>query len=171
MQHPQVDVRVEQRIPEALERYRTAVASELEAALALNRLALYDMVRYHLGWLDLEGRPVQASPGKALRPALCLLSCHLAGGEWQEALPAAIALELVHNFSLIHDDIQDGDTERRHRSTVWCIWGQAQAIGAGNAMQCLADRALLELTARGSAPIEVVLDLSATLAARSLDSP
>ena len=75
------------------------------------------MIRYHLGWEDAEGRPHDAG-GKGLRPTLCLLVCEAAGGDWRRALPAAAAVELVHNFSLVHDDIQDRDTERHHRRTV-----------------------------------------------------
>ena len=83
------------------------------------------------------------SAGKALRPTLCLFSCEAYSGSWEQAMPAAVALELVHNFSLIHDDIQDGDTERRHRPTLWALWGQPQAITAGNAMRSLADASTL----------------------------
>ncbi len=102
---------------------------------------LYTMMLYHMGWANEEGSLLdeRVSAGKALRPALCLFSCEAHSGAWDQAMPAAVALELVHNFSLIHDDIQDGDTERRHRSTLWVLWGQPQAITAGNAMRSLAD--------------------------------
>src|SRR5581483_4246137 len=101
---------------------------------------LYEMLRYHLG-LD-GGSPVQ---GKALRPTLCLLVCQALGGDWTKALPAAASIELVHNFSLIHDDIQDEDRERRHRPTLWTKWGVPQAINAGDAMFCLATLTLRDL--------------------------
>ena len=67
----------------------------------------------------------RVSAGKALRPALCLFSCEAHSGSWEQAMPAAVALELVHNFSLVHDDIQDGDTERRHRSNPLGLVGAA----------------------------------------------
>jgi len=113
--------------------------------------SLGDMLEYHMGWVDERGELPLApvSRGKALRPTLCLFACEALSGEWVPGLPAAVALELIHNFSLIHDDIQDGDLERRHRPTVWALWGQAQAIVAGNAMRALADRTALELTRRG----------------------
>ena len=155
-------------IPEVLERFRAAVDTHLKAVLPLNASGLYTMLRYHLGWVDEHGCSVQASTGKALRPALCLFACQALGGHWRQALPAAAALELLHNFSLIHDDIQDGDTERRHRPTVWSIWGQPQAISAGNSLCSIAHHTLLDL-ARAGVPDEVVLDLSATLTARYLE--
>lgn len=132
--------------PPVLERYRQALEEELRLLLsesAVGELPLYSMLRYHLGWADAEGRPVEAGTGKALRPALCLLACEAVGGNWRRALPAAAALELVHNFSLIHDDIQDGDRQRRHRPTVWALWGKSQAINAGDAMREVSDLAIL----------------------------
>jgi geranylgeranyl diphosphate synthase type I len=74
-----------------------------------------------------------------------LLSCEAVGGDWRRALPAAAAVELVHDFSLIHDDIEDGDEERRQRATVWCLWGEPQAINVGDAMHSLARLALWKL--------------------------
>jgi len=103
------------------------------------------MLRYHLGWEDAEGGP-PANQGKGLRPALCFLACESAGGDWKRALPAAAALELVHNFSLVHDDIQDRDLLRRGRPTVWSIWGDAQAINAGDALLALARLSILRLS-------------------------
>ncbi|MBI4304226.1 MAG: polyprenyl synthetase family protein [Chloroflexi bacterium] len=133
------------KLPEVFERYRAEIDAELKSALAERHLPLYDMMRYHFGWMDKKGNPQPGSAGKALRPVLCLLACEAAGGEYQRALPAAAALELVHNYSLIHDDIQDDDRERRHRPTVWSIWGKPQAINVGTAMRLLANRELLRL--------------------------
>lgn len=137
------------KLPTAFTRYRSAIDGELRMALAQQRLPLYDMMRYHLGWLDEKGNPCQGSTGKALRPTLCLLACEAVGGEYQRALPAAAAVELVHNYSLIHDDIQDDDRERRHRPTVWSIWGKPQAINAGTAMRVLANMVLFRLGKSG----------------------
>ncbi len=96
------------------------------------------MLRYHLGWADRDLAPVQGRTGKRLRPAFCLLSCEAVGGDWQKAVPAAVGLELTHNFSLIHDDIEDGDRERHGRETMWSVWGEPHAINAGDAMFVLA---------------------------------
>jgi len=133
------------KLPLVFERFRSEIDSELRAVLAGHQSPLYDMMRYHLGWIDAQGRPLPGSTGKALRPTLCLITCEAVGGTYQKALPAAAAVELVHNFSLIHDDIQDDDRERRHRPTVWSIWGKPQAINAGTAMRVLASLALSRL--------------------------
>jgi len=103
----------------------------------------YTMLEYHLGWEPGLTR------GKRLRPLLCLLCCAGAGGNWRQALPIAAAIELIHNFSLIHDDIQDNSPLRHGQPTVWSRWGQAQAINAGDAMFTLAFLAPHRLTALG----------------------
>jgi len=140
-------------LPAVLEKYRIEIDAELKSVLAERKSPLYDMMRYHLGWIDENGYPQQGLSGKALRPTLCLLACEAVGGEYQQALPAAAAIELVHNYSLIHDDIQDDDRERRHRPTVWSIWGKPQAINAGTAMRLLANISLLRLEGCG-VPLE-----------------
>lgn len=101
------------------------------------------MLHYQLGWQgDKSGPEVQ---GKRIRPLLVLLACHACGGDWRNALPASAAVELVHNFSLIHDDIQDKSITRRGRQTVWVKWGEAQAINAGDAMLTTSYLALFRL--------------------------
>jgi geranylgeranyl diphosphate synthase type I len=117
------------------------------------------MLNYHLGWTD-DATP-QAT-GKRIRPLLCLLACTAAGGHWEQALPLAAAVELIHNFSLIHDDIQDNSELRRGRQTVWVKWGQPLAINAGDAMFTLAHLAPQRLTALG-VPAEVALAALAEL--------
>jgi geranylgeranyl diphosphate synthase type I len=117
---------------------------------------LYHMMRYHLGWEDAQGRPTESSGGKALRPSLCFWACEALGGDRRMGLPAAAALELTHNFSLVHDDIQDGDRERRHRPTVWAVWGQGQAINAGDSLLMLSRLVLLRLADAGLEPAAVV---------------
>lgn len=104
---------------------------------------MHTMLAYHLGW-EGEGAGPEAS-GKRIRPLLVLLSAASAGGDWKKALPAAASVELVHNFSLIHDDIEDNSPLRRGRPTVWKKWGIPQAINAGDAMFTLAHIALLRL--------------------------
>ncbi len=124
-------------LPDVFTRYRPAITQGLRAALTDNDLPLYGMLRYHLGWQDEQGTPLEANSGKAVRPALCLFACEAVGGQWRAALPAATAVELIHNFSLVHDDIQDGDTHRRHRATVWYLWGHSHGVNAGDAMNVL----------------------------------
>lgn len=102
---------------------------------------LKDMLYYHLGWKG-EGAGPEAQ-GKRIRPLLVLLCCQAAGGDWQKALPWAAAVELIHNFSLVHDDIQDNSPTRRGRPTVWVNWGVAQAINCGDLLFTLAHQAIL----------------------------
>ncbi len=104
---------------------------------------LRHMLAYHMGWEGAGAGP--EARGKRIRPLLVLLSASAAGGDWKCALPAAAAVELLHNFSLIHDDIQDQSRTRRGRETVWVKWGAAQAINAGDLMFTLAQAALLRL--------------------------
>ncbi|MBE0695408.1 MAG: polyprenyl synthetase family protein, partial [Anaerolineaceae bacterium] len=101
------------------------------------------MLDYHMGW-EGEGAGPEAQ-GKRIRPLLVLLSAEAAGGNWQDALPAAVAVELLHNFSLVHDDIQDNSSLRRSRPTVWVNWGIAQAINAGDVLFTLAFLSLQDL--------------------------
>ncbi|NMC12202.1 MAG: polyprenyl synthetase family protein [Chloroflexi bacterium] len=103
----------------------------------------HEMMAYHLGWVG-EGAGPEAR-GKRFRPLLLLLSCAATGSGWEKALPAAAAVELLHNFSLIHDDIEDNSPLRRGRETVWKKWGIPQAINSGDAMLTLAHMAMLRL--------------------------
>jgi len=102
---------------------------------------LYEMLTYHLGLDQVDG-----PRGKRLRPLLGLLAYKALGGDYRETLPAAAAVELGHNFSLVHDDIEDSDRERRHRPTLWAIWGVPLAINAGDALFALSRLALYRLT-------------------------
>jgi geranylgeranyl diphosphate synthase type I len=113
---------------------------------ALDRLApeLRTIASYHFGFTDARGQPAEADGGKAVRAALALLSAEAAGLPDAQGLPGAVALELVHNFSLLHDDVMDRDRERRHRPTVWALYGIGNAIIVGDALQNLAQQILLE---------------------------
>lgn len=108
---------------------------------------LHTMLSYHMGW-EGEGAGGEAS-GKRIRPLLALLATSAVGKQWHDALPAAAAVELIHNFSLIHDDIEDQSDFRHGRKTVWSLWGEAQAINTGDCMFSLAFQALG--SARGTA--------------------
>ncbi len=143
-------------LPAILERYRAAIEQSVRLLLERKPEGLYSMLRYHFGWIDEAGQPSPHALGKAVRPTLCLLACEAVGGNWKHALPAAAAIELIHNFSLIHDDIQDGDQQRHHRPTVWSLWGQAQAINAGDAAFALSGIAIEQLQEQGY-PAEIAL--------------
>lgn len=122
---------------------RTAVEPALRAAVDTLPSAMRRIAGYHFGWWNEHGRPdpapgVKATGGKAIRPALVLLSAQAVGGVAAVAVPAAAAVELVHNFSLLHDDVIDGDVTRRHRPTAWSVFGLNAAILAGDALLTLA---------------------------------
>ncbi len=129
-------------LPAVFDRYRDEVGLALRAGLSGDDSPIRLMLSYAMGWVDVEGNPTLATEGKALRPTLCLLASEAVGGTTGDAMPAAVALELVHNFSLIHDEIQDRDDVRRHRPTLWKVWGERKALVAGNVMRIIADMAL-----------------------------
>lgn len=134
----------------ALEAFSQQVRNPLERALQqqVGRLAsegykpFSEMLRYHMGW-STQRKGAKAS-GKRTRPLITLLVCKAAGGRWQDALHAAVAVELVHNFSLVHDDIQDNSPTRRGRPTVWTMYGIPHAINVGDALFTLASTAALQ---------------------------
>ena len=128
---------------------RDLVGPATEAAIARLSPTVRRVAAYHYGFSDVEGNPVREGSGKALRPALALLSARAAGAAPERGVTPAVAVELVHNFSLLHDDIMDGDTERRHRPTAWTVFGVGAAILAGDAMLALANDLLLEEMAPG----------------------
>ncbi|MFI8962130.1 polyprenyl synthetase family protein [Streptomyces sp. NPDC053493] len=128
-----------------LERGRALSTPVMRAAV--DRLAppMDTVAAYHFGWIDAQGNPSEGDSGKAVRPALALISAEAAGQAPEVGIPGAVAVELVHNFSLLHDDLMDGDEQRRHRDTVWKVHGPAQAILVGDALFALANELLLEL--------------------------
>jgi geranylgeranyl diphosphate synthase, type I len=154
--------------PAALSRHRELVEDNLRSLLARQHpQRLFAMLRYHLGWEDAAGKPAD-NAGKRLRPALCLLTCEAVGGDVRQALPLASALELVHNFSLVHDDVQDRDAKRHGRDTVWSIWGEPQAINAGDALLAIAHLTLGSATDAGL-PAEAVVGAAGLLSERTLE--
>jgi geranylgeranyl diphosphate synthase type I len=146
-------------------------AIETELKLQATRLneprtrPFYEMLTYHMGWTG-EGSGLETQ-GKRIRPLLLLLTTGACGADWQSALPAAAAVELVHNFSLVHDDIQDNSNKRRGRDTVWVKWGMPQGINAGDALFVLSDQAMLDLAP--THPAEIVLKASKILHDTCLD--
>lgn len=147
-------LRHQQRIEVALHQAMRAVYDE-------SAHMFYGQMQYHLGWVDTTFAPTHNNPGKLLRPTLLLLA-YEAAGAWgltgqsatnedylRRALPAAAAVELTHNFTLIHDDIEDGDIERRHRTTLWKQWGIPQAINTGDGLFALSRLALWKVLDEG----------------------
>ena len=117
---------------------RALVEPALRTAVDTLPLSTAHIAGYHLGWWDEHGHPVRVNGGKAIRPALTLLCAEAVGGTATKAVPAAVAVELVHNHSLLHDDVMDGDLTRRHRRTAWSVFGINPAILAGDALLVLA---------------------------------
>jgi geranylgeranyl diphosphate synthase type I len=130
--------------PSAFRRLRPLIDDGLRRAIGGLSPNLAPIAEYHLGWRDTEGRQVQADGGKAVRPTIALLAAEAVGADASAALPGAVSIELVHDFSLLHDDVMDGDRERRHRPTVWALFGLGQAIVVGDALLALAEEHLLE---------------------------
>jgi len=173
-------------IQSTLQRYQPEILASLESTIkrALSSTALheesnlapfYGHMQYHLGWVDANFSPVTSNSGKLLRPTLLLLAFeataeHNYDAETEQhtsshlrrALPAAASIELTHNFTLIHDDIEDGDRERRHRSTLWNVWGIPQAINTGDGMFALARYALWDVVDEGVEP-SIAVQLGAVL--------
>ncbi|OLR91295.1 family 2 encapsulin nanocompartment cargo protein polyprenyl transferase [Actinokineospora bangkokensis] len=133
-----VDVRPGRSARDVLARSRALLDPALRAAVDSLPGSMRSIAAYHLGWHDEHGRPTTADCGKAVRPALAFLAAEAVGGTPDAALPAAVAVELVHNFTLLHDDVMDGDRFRRHRPTAWSLFGTGPAILAGDALLTLA---------------------------------
>ena len=136
-----------------VESMRIAIDGELRSCVDLHLndhpKEFKDIISYQMGWESNQG--TTAATGKRLRPLLLLLTCHALNGDWRKAVPAAAALELIHNFSLVHDDIQDQSLTRRGKETIWVRWGEAQAINMGDAILALANLEIL--TTNGSEEI------------------
>jgi geranylgeranyl diphosphate synthase, type I len=145
--------------PEVLGRARTLSVPVLRRALDRLTPELRPVVEYHLGWSDEHGNPVGGDGGKGVRPALALLSAEAVGGPAALGVLGGVAVELVHNFSLIHDDVIDNDATRRHRTTVWALFGIGRAVIVGDALLALAQQIILEpadLVDAAETPIDAV---------------
>ena len=131
-------------LADASQRLLPLVEADLRQVLAVphpDAAPYYGMMHYHLGWVDAALRPAAPSgTGKRLRPLICLLACEAAGGDPHQAVPAGSAIELIHGFSLIHDDIEDGDTVRRGRAALWHLVGLPQGLNAGDLLFIVARR-------------------------------
>ncbi len=125
------------------------------------------LLQYPMGWVEADGTARPQAGGKRVRPVLLLLCANAAGGDWRAALPAAAAVEILHNFSLVHDDIEDASPLRHGRPTVWKLWGVPTAINVGDALFALAFAALTRLHPR--VPESIVQQSLAIFSAMTLD--
>ena len=145
-------------VPDALGRVRGLIQPALRTAVdRLDDAQMRRIACYHMGWCEADGRPTEGGGGKAIRPSLAVLSAEAAGGSAAQGVASAVAVELVHNFSLLHDDVMDRDTERRHRPTGWVVYGPGQAILAGNAMLAAAIEVLVDTGASGQRSLPCLL--------------
>lgn len=133
-----VEVSATRSVSEVLAWGKALLDPALRAAVEELPAPIRHIAGYHLGWWDEHGIPTSSGGGKAIRPTLVLLAAEAAGGAPGAAVPAAAAVELIHNFSLIHDDVMDRDATRRGRPTVWAVFGSTEAILAGDALLALA---------------------------------
>ena len=130
--------------PQALNRVMELVEPELVNSVKKLSNELLPVIEYHFGWKTIKGIKAPEDTGKRLRPSLAVLSAEAVGRDMEVAIPGAVAVELIHNFSLIHDDIIDGDKERRHRPSAWTAFSIEDALIAGDALHTLAFQVLLE---------------------------
>ena len=168
---PTAEPRSSPGLPGMFARYKDLIESELGRSVPeTDGQDLHLLLNYHLGWVDRQGNRATSpsSQGKALRPTLCMFACEALNPHHARATPAAAALELIHNFSLLHDDIQDQDLERRHQPTAWSLWGIPEALVAGDAMQSTGDLAMLRVAEEGASP-EVALKVSSILTGSYLE--
>jgi geranylgeranyl diphosphate synthase type I len=132
-----------------------AIEKDLKNAVQPIEPVLYPelarMIHHHMGWLE-----DAQSGGKRIRPLITLLCCAGAGGEWKNALPAASAIELIHSFTLIHDDIEDHSETRRGRATLWKLWGIPQAINTGDSLFTISRLTTHRLIESGIGPDKVL---------------
>jgi len=131
-------------VPQVFARARELLDPAMREAVGLMSPSIGRVVTYHLGWIDADGKPVDHPGGKVVRPALVFASARAVGAPAEAALPGAVAVELVHNFSLLHDDVMDRDIERRHRPTAWALMGEGEAILAGDALLVMAQSTLID---------------------------
>jgi geranylgeranyl diphosphate synthase, type I len=148
-------------VADVLERARDKMQPLMREAIARLNPSLRDVISYHLGWTDASGNPAAVKGGKGIRAALATLSAEATWADADVGAPGGVAVELVHNFSLLHDDLMDGDVERRHRPTVWTLWGPSAALIAGDALSTLAIDVLLR-TPNPAAPAAAAALVEAT---------
>ncbi|CCK32655.1 putative geranylgeranyl pyrophosphate synthase [Streptomyces davaonensis JCM 4913] len=141
---------------QVLDRCRELVRPELERAVAGLHPWVREMAAYTFGWCEVGGAPATSSGGKGVRQALAVLGAEAVGGPAHAGPRAAVAVELVHAFSLLHDDIMDGDTSRRGRPTVWRAYGTGPAVLAGDALFALAVDTLAEAPAGAAGAVRLL---------------
>jgi geranylgeranyl diphosphate synthase, type I len=153
-------------VPEVLRTAGTTIAPAFASALDQLSAENRRVVDYHMGWRDSAGQPVQRRGSKSVRPGLVLLAAKAAGGSAEAAIPGALAVEFLHNWAFLIDDVMDGDRYRRHRETAWVVFGQGAAICAGTALLLLAQQTLLDAhSPHGPVAVEMIVSTGSTMLA------
>lgn len=130
--------------PEILARCRALVRPALGRAVRQLHPWHAEITAFSLGWDGPDGRAVPGAQGKGIRQALAVLGAEAVGAQARSAVRGAVAVELIHTFSLLHDDIMDGDETRRQRATAWKAYGTGPAVLAGDALFALAVQTLAD---------------------------
>lgn len=133
-----------------LHKYQQIIEKSLKQRIPKNNSEVYRTLQYSMGWIDKNGNKQNKSLGKSLRASLCLFACEATHGSYNASIPAAAAIELIHKFSLIHDDIQDKDQFRHNQATLWHVWGIPKALISGNILRIIADKCLEDLVRKGT---------------------
>ena len=133
-----------------------ALEAELKDAFASREGLLYDLLRYHMGWTDQQGAAQDSPPQLHFQSMLTLVCCQTLSGDFSPALPAAAGIEFVHNYTLVHGDVQSNRAVSEDRPSVWWVWGPAQAINAGDGLHALGRNTIMRLAQRGIPPERVL---------------
>lgn len=139
-----------------LEAYQHAVLEELREVFSSHEGFLYDLLRYQLGWTNERGASQDSTAPLHFPSILAPVSCEALSGDFRPSVPAAAGIELVHNFTLVHGDVQSSRVEAQERPSIWWLWGPAQAINAGDGLHALGRTTIMRLAQRG-VPAERVL--------------
>ena len=148
--------------PGTFERFSPELEAELKKQGGGRQSPFYDMLRYHMGWDDGTGRPLEHTPPDRVFGAVCLLSAEAVGADYQTVLPAAAGVEMAFGFAQIHEEIRLGTPERGDRQALWWVWGHSQGINVGDGLYALARLAVMDLEPAG-APPEIALRAATTL--------
>lgn len=142
-------------LPDLVTRYQESVESSLQTTLEGRQHPLYHLIKYQMGWMD-EGGTSQIEPSLRLHPTLTLSICDALDGDASKASPGAMAIEMLHQFTRVHDDIQDGTPDHGSRPSVWWVWGPAQAINTGDALHVLGRLLLFNMGSTGASITQVL---------------
>ena len=142
--------------PDRLETYRLATEQELRECFATREGFLYNLLRYHLGWVDQNGQPDNLSTRESFHSLIAPTICEALTGQFVPSLPVAAAADLLFNFSVVHGDVQAGRLDAGSRPSIWWVWGPAQAINAGDGFHAMARVAVMRLLEQGT-PADNVL--------------